>query len=176
MLAELGIPFETRVPSVEEKWSGDEAPRSIAVRLALDKVERAGAGPGLVIGMDTIVISGRKILGKPADNQEARAMLRLLSGKMHRVITGMALLYGGQRVTACEESKVYFRKLSRTEIEWYLKTGEPFGKAGAYAIQGKGRVLITKVEGCYYNVVGFPINCFQQSLKQLGLNIFDLMK
>lgn len=176
MLAQLGIPAEIMVPSVEEKWSAGEAPRKVAVRLALEKAETVGAGRCLVIGMDTIVVVGRKILGKPSGPGEARDMLRLLSGKMHRVITGVALLYRGQKVTAFEETKVYFRKLKPAEIEWYLKTEEPSGKAGAYAVQGSGRVLITKVEGCYYNVVGFPLNCFQQSLEKLGLTIFDLMK
>ena len=137
-LQRLGISFESRVNNVEETWSGKEAPRRIAVRLALQKARGSGTTSGLVIGMDTIVVRGREVYGKPSGPEDVRAMLRQLSGKMHRVITGVALLYNGKEITGYEETKVYFRKLQNKEIEWYLATGEPFGKAGAYAIQGLG--------------------------------------
>lgn len=175
MLLELGISFETRVSAIVESWARKEPPRQIAVRLAMEKAESVNDGQSLVIGMDTIVVSDGKILGKPDGADDVRRMLRQLSGKMHSVITGLTLLYANQRVTSFEETKVYFRALKKAEIEWYLKTGEPLGKAGAYAIQGQGRIFVSEVNGCYYNVVGFPLHCFQESLKKLGLNIFDLM-
>jgi septum formation protein len=172
----LGIRFESKVNDVEETWSNGEDPRRVAVRLALQKARSAGRNSGLVIGMDTIVVSGRKILGKPVTPRDVQAMLLQLSGKMHRVITGVALLYKDQTVTGHEETKVYFRKLKNKEVMWYLGTREPFGKAGAYAIQGLGGIFVSKIEGCYDNVVGFPLNLFQRLLKKLGLTIHDLMR
>jgi septum formation protein len=157
-LRRLGIRFESRVNDVEETWSNREDPRRVAVRLALQKARSTERNSGLVIGMDTIVVSGRKIFGKPVASRDVQAMLRQLSGKMHRVITGVALLYKGQTVTGYEETKVYFRKLKNEEVKWYLGTREPFGKAGAYAIQGLGGIFVSKIEGCYgwVSVESFP--------------------
>jgi nucleoside triphosphate pyrophosphatase len=175
-LQRLGISFESRVNDVEETWSGKESPRRIAVRLALQKARGSAITSGLVIGMDTIVVRGREVYGKPNGPEDAGAILRQLNGKMHRVITGVALLYKGKAITGYEETKVYFRKFQNKEIEWYLATGEPFGKAGAYAIQGLGGIFVSKIDGCYDNVVGFPLNRFQQLLKKIGLTIHDLMR
>jgi nucleoside triphosphate pyrophosphatase len=175
LLKYLGIPIQTIVPAVDETWSQREDPRKTAVRLALEKARRAEKPDSLVIGMDTLVVAGGKILGKPVDSTDAESMLRLLSNKMHRVITGLALLYRGRRITDFEQTKVYFRKLDPSEIRWYVGTREPFDKAGAYAIQGKGRIFVSRIEGCYYNVVGFPLTCFQQSLRKLGFTILDWM-
>lgn len=175
MLKELGIRHKSRISSVRENCLPNESPREASTRLALEKARNAGSSDGLVIGMDTIVVVGKRILGKPDHPREAVTMLRFLSGKMHRVISGVALLYRGQQVIASDETKVYFRKLTESEIRWYVKTGEPLDKAGAYAIQGQGRIFVTRIEGCYYNVVGFPLNSFQQSLQKIGLTIYDLM-
>jgi len=175
-LRRLGVPFQSMVNHVEETWSPKEAPHRVAVRLALKKARSVQPSSGLVIGMDTIVVSGRKIFGKPGTSKDVRTMLRQLSGKMHRVITGVALLYKGQTITGYEVTKVYFRKLKNSEIEWYLAIKEPFDKAGAYAIQGMGGIFISKIDGCYDNVVGFPLNRFQQLLGKIGLSIHDLMR
>ena len=85
------------------------------------------------------------------------------------------LLFAARSVTASKTTRVTFRRLSASEIDWYISTGEPMDKAGAYGIQGLGRVLIKKIEGCYFNVVGFPVNCFQRSLRRIGFSIYDLM-
>lgn len=175
MLSELGIPFEAHAAQIDETVGQRDDPARLARSLALDKA-RASVSPGaLVIGMDTLVIAGGKILGKPADPAEAVRMLRRLSGKTHEVVTGVALLFGKRSVTGSATTRVSFRKLSATEIQWYVRTGEPMDKAGAYGIQGLGRVFITGIEGCYFNVVGFPVDCFQRLLTRLGFRMTDLM-
>lgn len=175
MLKELGIPYNVQIPLIMENRVPKESPEDATTRLALEKAKKAAESRSLVIGMDTIVVTGNRILGKPANPKEATGMLRLLSGKSHRVVSGLALLYEGKQVASSDETQVHFRKLTASEIQWYVKTGEPFDKAGAYAIQGKGRIFVTRIEGCYYNVVGFPLSCFQQALRKLGLTIYDLM-
>jgi septum formation protein len=174
MLRELGIPFESFHPRIDETLkfrNPEKAVRDLAQR----KVEAYNEKKGLVIGMDSLVIIGKNKLGKPADAMDAERMLRLLSGKKHRVITGVAVSFRDRIVTESETTYVYFRKLKRPEMKWYIQTGEVFDKAGAYAIQGLGKVFIKKIEGCYYNVLGFPIDAFQRALSRFSLQIFDLM-
>jgi septum formation protein len=112
-----------------------------------------------VIGADTMVVIGGRILGKPADTEEARHMLRQLSGQRHQVHTGFAILCRERkrRFSATVTTEVEFKTLSPAEIEWYLQTGEPFDKAGAYAIQGIGTFLVRRIDGSYTNVVGLPV-------------------
>jgi septum formation protein len=174
MLRELGIPFKSFHSGIDETLrfaNPEKAVRDLAFR----KVNAYKRKNGLVIGMDSMVIIGKNKLGKPANAAEAERMLKLLSGKKHRVITGVAISFQDRIVTESETTFVYFRKLKLQEIRWYVKSGEAFDKAGAYAIQGLGRVFIKKIEGCYYNVLGFPIDAFQRILTRLGLNIYDLM-
>jgi septum formation protein len=109
------------------------------------------------VGADTIVVSDTQIMGKPADASEARAMLRTLSGRWHNVYTGVAVVRGSKRVVDYERTRVCFRRLTRRDIDRYVQSGEPMGKAGAYAIQGKGAVLVRSVRGCYTNVIGLPM-------------------
>ena len=124
--------------------------------------------------MDTLVVMNRLKLGKPASAQDARAMLQLLSGREHQVVTGVALQWNGRVHADAAVTKVEFRRIHAREIDWYIDTGEPFDKAGAYAIQGLGRIFINRIEGCYYNVVGFPLTLFQRLLRRFGLTILDL--
>jgi MAF protein len=128
--------------------------------VALDKarVAAARAGEGVVIAADTIVVLGDTVLGKPADKRDAERMLAMLSGGMHRVITGLAVMDAstGKSLTAASVTRVWFRDLTRDEIVSYVNTGEPLDKAGAYGIQEKG-ALVEKIEGCYFNVVGLPL-------------------
>jgi septum formation protein len=176
MLQDLNIAFEVCRPEVPEHWNGNESPRAFAMRLAGLKVgECMSTANTLRIGMDTIVVVGRQILGKPANAEEAQQMLSQLSDRSHRVITAVALTHKGKKVIGSESTEVRFRALHRDEIRWYVQTGEPLDKAGAYAIQGFGRLFITSINGCYFNVVGFPIACFQRLLKKLGFTIVDLM-
>lgn len=176
MLQQLGIPFQTCVSSIRElREIGGNAER-IAMDLAKRKALACRTRNTLVIGMDTVVVVGRTKLGKPENPSDAKRMLNSLSNRMHRVITGVSLVYGNRIVTDFETTKVYFRRLFPEEIEWYISTGEARDKAGAYGVQGLARLFVTKVDGCYYNVVGFPIACFQRSLRKLGFTIYDLMK
>jgi septum formation protein len=124
---------------------------------ALSVAERAGTG--LVIGVDTIVVCGRQILGKPRSRAEARKMLSLLSGRTHSVISGVAVVRMPERkvITAFETTQVAFRKLDRSEIEAYIAGPEPYDKAGAYGIQEQAGIFVSRVSGCLLNVIGLPI-------------------
>jgi septum formation protein len=114
---------------------------------------------GLVLGADTVVVLEAEILGQPHDDDDARRMLRLLRGKWHDVLTGVALVRVGQdvRLVEHETTRVRFGQMSDEEIEWYVATGEPLGKAGAYAVQGHAALFIEEIQGDYFNVVGLPI-------------------
>jgi len=174
MLSELNIPFQAFHSRIDETLKATD-PSKAARDLAVRKVKACGRKDALVIGMDSLVIIGKKILGKPSDAADAEQMLNLLNGKKHRVVTGVAISFQGRIVSESEATDVYFRKLKPSEIQWYVETGEPFGKAGGYAIQGLGRILIRKIEGCYYNVLGFPVYAFQRTLARFGISIHDLV-
>ncbi len=125
-----------------------------------------------VIAADTVVVLEQEILGKPADRSEAVVMLHKLSGRMHRVLTGVAVFYNDRELVEVAETKVWFRSLSEAEILAYAATGEPLDKAGAYGIQGRGAILVEKIEGCYNNVVGLPLTRLYQMMAQIGVRGF----
>lgn len=119
---------------------------------------RREAGDGdVILGMDTMVCIDGKLLGKPADEEEAFRMLKALSGKAHNVVTGYTVICGDKQESGCVSSDVYFRTLSDDEINWYISTGEPMDKAGAYGIQGKGSLFVESIDGDYFSVLGFPV-------------------
>jgi septum formation protein len=120
-----------------------------------------------VVSADTIVVADEQILGKPADEREAARMLRFLSGRTHEVKTGLAVCWKGQLQAECVTTSVTFRSLTEEEIAWYVQTGEPMDKAGAYGIQGKGAILVEKIEGSYDNVVGLPLTELYLTLKSM---------
>ena len=122
-----------------------------------------------VIAADTVVVAEGVILGKPQDAEDAIEMLKQLSGKTHKVLTGIAVSYAGEMLAEVCETKVVFRDLTDEEIKKYVATGEPLDKAGAYGIQGKGAVLVEKIDGCYNNVVGLPLTRMQLILAKLGV-------
>ena len=122
-----------------------------------------------VIAADTVVVAEGVILGKPQDAEDAIVMLKQLSGKTHKVLTGIAVSYAGEMLAEVCETKVVFRDLTDEEIKKYVATGEPLDKAGAYGIQGKGAVLVEKIDGCYNNVVGLPLTRMQLILAKLGV-------
>lgn len=122
-----------------------------------------------VIAADTVVVAEGIILGKPQDAEDAVVMLKQLSGKTHKVLTGIAVSYAGEMLAEVCETKVVFRDLTDEEIKNYVATGEPLDKAGAYGIQGKGAVLVEKIDGCYNNVVGLPLTRMQLILAKLGV-------
>jgi septum formation protein len=161
LLGELGVPFQTVVSGAPETIDPGLSPESQAVALA-ERKARAVASQyqeGIVLAADTIVVLGGEILGKPEDDADARSMLRRLSGAEHRVVTGIALLDAGNGSlqSSAVSSTVRFRALGEEEIEQYVTTGEPRGKAGAYAIQGLGAGLVSTLDGCFTNVVGLPL-------------------
>ena len=118
-----------------------------------------------IVAADTVVTLDGDILGKPRDTNDARAMLRLLSGREHEVKTGLAVFHAGRVKLHVETTRVHFRKLTETEIDRYVETGEPMDKAGAYGIQGKGAILVSKIEGSYDNVVGLPLTALYEMMK-----------
>jgi septum formation protein len=163
LLAQVGIPFQVIPSSVDETLLANETAEDHAIRLSRDKaLEVAGrqavAGRWF-IGSDTIVVRDNVILGKPVDAAEARQMLTSLSGRSHRVISGYAVhdRDSGRTISAAVVTRVFFKKLTSREIEGYIASGEPFDKAGAYAIQGIGSFMVPRIEGSYTNVVGLPL-------------------
>jgi septum formation protein len=170
LLEQCGIKPEIIASDIDERISNNHTPEEITMSLSFQKAMEVALriGEGLVIGADTVVVLDDEILGKPLDEEEAFSMLRRLSGKCHRVITGFSIIdaEGTERVVDYETTNVYFRSLSDQEISGYISTGECDDKAGAYGIQGKGALLVEKIEGCYFNVMGLPISKLNHSLKK----------
>lgn len=148
---------------IDESPLVGELPAALVARLAQAKARAGLAVSGMtghdvvVIGADTTVALGEESLAKPDDDDHARSMLRRLSGRRHRVLTGVAVAFGGTVASAVDASTVTFRQLSEAEIEAYVASGEPRGKAGAYAIQGRGGLFVPRIEGSYHSIVGLPL-------------------
>ncbi len=159
LLAAAGIACEVDPVDVDERRHAGEAPARYVERVARLKVEAGAARhPGrLVVAADTAVVLDDVVLGKPTDDDDAARMLRLLSGRPHQVLTGVALASGGETVTEVESTTVWIDSLSEDDIRWYVASGEPRDKAGGYAIQGLASRFITRIEGSYTNVVGLPV-------------------
>lgn len=171
LLKQIGLEPEVIPSSIDEVFDASLSPDQNARRLALAKAEDVGISisSGIVVGADTIVVLADALLGKPADRSEAMAMLRQLSGKEHTVITAFALLDLPGRRSRCESetTRVTFRHLPDEEIERYVAGGSPMDKAGAYGIQDDyGAVFVSRIEGCFYNVVGFPLSKFYTTLQE----------
>lgn len=177
LLSQVGIPFKVMPSGVDEKNARlTGSPEEKAVQLAYMKAaDVAGKiDRGLVLGADTTVVCDDDIFGKPADENDARRMLEKLSGREHLVITGIAVIdaSNGRSQTGYEVTRVRFSPLTQREIEVYIKSGEPFGKAGAYAIQGKAALFVESLHGCYSNVVGLPLNRLYRILQDFDVSIF----
>lgn len=170
LLTAARIPFEVCPVEVDERPLENEDPGAYAVRVAHDKAAAFGEIPpgALVLAADTTVVVDGEVLGKPADEADAARMLRLLSGRWHEVLSGVAFRHADGEATALDSSRVRFLPLGEDEIRWYISTGEPFGKAGAYAIQGLASRFIDRIEGSYSNVVGLPVSRVYQELRRLG--------
>jgi septum formation protein len=173
LLNAAGIPFEIRPVEVDERFLAGEKPEQAVARLARAKAEAAGRSEpdAVVLGADTTVVVQGVALGKPADATDAARMLRLLSGRSHNVLTGICLCSGGRRLVHVEDTRVRVSRLSDAEIAWYVSTGEPLDKAGAYAVQGLASRFIEGIDGSYANVVGLPIPSVYELLKELGCDI-----
>ncbi len=170
LMKRLQIDFEVRVSAVPEEIRSGESPTNLVMRLAQAKAEAIqGIRPDAwVVGADTVVVCGSEVLGKPESLTMAGDMLRQLSGRTHEVLTGLCIRHLRVRDVSCVGTTVRFAVLSSRDVEDYLATGEPLGKAGAYAIQGYASRFIHSINGCYFNVVGLPVAHLHQKLQTLG--------
>ena len=160
ILERAGWPHEIMIAGIDETVLPNENPAAYVQRLARSKAEAVARrlDHGWVLGADTTVVVDDEILGQPRDEADARRMLDLLNAKWHEVLTGVAIVcVGGEARVAYETTRVRFAEMSGEEIDWYISTGEPFGKAGAYGIQGKAALFIQEIEGDYFNIMGLPI-------------------
>lgn len=176
MLSRLGLQFRTDPSGFDEPTrTPSETPSGYALRMARMKAKAVAGrhGSALIIAADTIVVVGEDILGKPANDLEARRMIRRLSGCWHEVITGICIFDCARNrlKSASSLTRVHFRRLSAAEIDWYIQTGEYRDKAGAYGVQGYASLFIDRIEGCYFNIVGFPISLFEKMCGKLGIDL-----
>jgi septum formation protein len=175
LLKQIGVEFELATGNVQERPHPDEAPPDYITRLARAKVVAVARQreAGLIIGADTIVVLDGQLLGKPEDAVDAERMLKSLSGRWHAVMTGVALydVASRQEVADFDKTLVKFARLTNLEIDWYIKSGEPMDKAGAYGIQGLGGLFVDEIAGNYYNVVGLPLPLVYRLARRLGYSL-----
>ena len=174
LLGLLRIPFSVRVADIDETMDAARPAFDEVARVSRLKAEAvARRDDDVIIAADTIVVCRGQVLGKPKDEQDARRMLELLSGKDHQVMTGMTVLRGSQCVSCTEVTDIHFRTLSEKEILSYIRTGEPMDKAGAYGIQGGAALFAEKLVGDYYNVMGLPVCRLYQILNDIAPEIME---
>jgi septum formation protein len=172
LLDQLGLPVVTRPPDVDETPEPGEDPVGYVRRLARAKASAVPTpADAVVIAADTTVELDGRILGKPVDLEDARTMLRALSGRTHRVHTGVAVRRGDQAFDDVATTLVTFAPVTDAALDWYLRTGEPLDKAGAYAIQGAGGVFVERVQGSVSNVVGLPLTTLARLLARVGVEL-----
>ena len=158
LLSLFGIPFTVRVADIDEAMDPTKSPCDEVARVSCRKALAVERGPeDVVVAADTIVVCASRVLGKPHSREEAVAMLQLLSGREHQVMTGCTVLCGDRRETFTEVTDLTFRPLSEAEIRRYVASGEPMDKAGAYGIQGGAALFCPGIRGDYYNVMGLPV-------------------
>ena len=172
LLKQMGLTFRVHAVDIDEHMERKLAPGPLVEAISAEKAAACAAleGPeALIIAADTVVAKGNRILGKPQDKQDAREMLRLLSGTAHDVYTGYTIRRGEQVYTDRKVTFVAFRNLTDAEIDAYIATGEPMDKAGAYGIQGFGALLVASLRGDYFNVMGLPVCALGLHLKEFGV-------
>ena len=177
LLKQIGLNHRILPSNFAEQLSGEKTPAENVAILALGKAMSVSneLKQGVVIGADTIVVADGQILGKPHSIAEARAMLKRLSGRVHQVMTAVAIVdASGQKARwqCVEITQVTFRALDEKLLQWYLSTGESMDKAGAYGIQGYGALLVEKIDGCYFNVVGLPLRRVAEGLEKFGVDVY----
>jgi len=170
LLSDLGLQLKIVSTDIPESPEPNESPISFSRRMARRKTEviSAAFSQQWVLGADTVVVLGKRLFGKPRDSRETKRFLRALSGKTHQVITSFCLRNRATNhlIIRSVKTQVAFKPLSTEEIDWYIKTGEPLDKAGAYAIQGKGAFCVKKIRGSYTNVVGLPVTEILEALEK----------
>ena len=177
LMGQIGLKFKVISPNVDEKVEGNPSPAQLVEELSLRKaraVEQLAGGEGLIIAADTVVALEGAVLGKPKTERDAFSMLSALSGNRHYVYTGVTVLRQGRAVTQHEVTTVTFRELEPAEINSYIATGEPMDKAGAYGIQGLGALLVSGIQGDYFNVMGLPVYRLGRILAGFGLDLLDM--
>ena len=177
LLARIGITdFDIRVPETEESYPAGLSPREIVEYISREKADAAArlcTPADIVITADTMVFLDDQRLGKPADEEEALRMLTALQGRHHTVCTGVTVRQGMCTLTESESTEVYFRSASEAELRSYIATGEPMDKAGAYGVQGKGALLVEKLDGDFFNVMGLPVLRLSRMLAQFGVHLLS---
>jgi len=175
LLTLTGLKFRVDVSDYEEELHHRMPPHDLAKFLSLEKAKAVSAkySDAVVIAADTFIVFRGSLLGKPHTEEEAKRMLEMLNGKSHSVITGFTVFdtANRKRISRSVETRVFFKKLTPAEIDAYVRTGEPLDKAGAYAVQGLGSVIVRKIEGDYFNVIGLPLSALMDSLKKFGVYI-----
>ena len=176
LLGLFHIPFEIRVADIDETMDPTKAPFDEVARVSsLKAAALADASDDVVVAADTIVVCEGRVLGKPHSEEEAVAMLQLLSGRDHQVMTGVTVIRGERRTTFTEVTDIHFRELTEKEIRAYVATGEPMDKAGSYGIQGGAALFCTHMVGDYYNVMGLPVCRLGQVLREMAPDLMGDM-
>ncbi len=175
ILKKAGLKFKVDESDYEEKMDAVIGPHELAALHALGKAKAVAVkhGDAIIISADTIVVLKNRVFGKPRSKKEAREMLRILSGRAHTVITGYTIMDtgSGKKLTRWVESKVFFKRLTNDEIDAYIESGEPLDKAGAYGVQGLGAVIVRKIEGDFFNVMGLPLSSVAKDLRKFGIKV-----
>lgn len=177
LLTRIGITeFDVRIPKVEEYYPAGLSPRETVEYIAREKADAAAAlctPDEIIITADTMVFLDDQRLGKPLDEADALRMLTALQGRRHLVCTGVTVRQGERFLTESEATEVFFRPASREELLGYIRTGEPMDKAGAYGVQGKGALLVERLNGDFFNVMGLPVLRLSRMLGRFGISFFD---
>lgn len=177
LLQRIGITdFDIRVPETEESYPAGLTPRETVEYISREKADAGMKLCGddeIVITADTMVFLDDQRLGKPVDEEDALRMLTALQGRHHTVCTGVTVRQGDRSVTESESTEVYFRPATEPELRGYIKTGEPMDKAGAYGVQGKGALLVERLNGDFFNVMGLPVLRLSRMLERFGVSFFD---
>ena len=177
LLERMGLEaFDVRVPDTEETCPGGLTPRQTVEHISREKSDAAAllcAPEEVVITADTMVFLDGARLGKPRDALHALEMLTALQGRRHTVCTGVTVRRGDRVLTESEETRVFFRAASESELRAYIRTGEPMDKAGAYGVQGKGALLVERIDGDFFNVMGLPVLRLSRMLQKFGISLLD---
>lgn len=176
LLQLIGLNPEIIPPDIDEIKKRDEPLAVFLERVTIAKgieVYKKKFFSHLLISADTVVLLDDSLIGKPTDREDAFGMLNRLSGKRHEVLTGISLMYQGETSFEISRTAVYFKELAESEINYYLNHENFMDKAGAYAIQGRAAIFVERIDGCFFNVMGFPLNLFYRMVNERGLNLYD---